>query len=169
MRGGSTPLMPTNFWRPIQHTVQARNLILLSKCDIVTHIPFRIVNGSNPFGLHQYMSKQTKLKHERDYIEFLERRMSSSNFRKKSCPEDIDGIQNKIRKFRRVFKMSEWICPYSLMAEPWPLKSLDGVRFSIWTPFYNTRVVSSPRSLMVEQWPFKSLDGVQFSTGIPFL
>jgi len=50
-------------------------------------------------------SKQQRVKHEQDYIAFLEKRLASKNFKANSSPEEYEKTEKKLKKARLVFKM----------------------------------------------------------------
>lgn len=52
--------------------------------------------------------KQTieeRVKHEREYIDFLTKRLASENFRKNMPPKAIEMTENKLKKARLVLKL----------------------------------------------------------------
>lgn len=55
---------------------------------------------------YQFMTTQQKrIKHEQDYIEFLERRVKSSNYKKNVSPEEYAETEVKLKKARLVMRM----------------------------------------------------------------
>jgi hypothetical protein len=48
-----------------------------------------------------------KLQHEKDYIEFLTRRVNSANFKKKVSPEEFEKTEKKLKKAKLVLRMLE--------------------------------------------------------------
>ena len=48
-----------------------------------------------------------RLQHEKDYIEFLERRVKSANFKKNVSPEEFDKTEKKLKKAKLVLRMLE--------------------------------------------------------------
>ena len=46
-----------------------------------------------------------RLKHEKDYVEFLERRVKSANFKKNVSPEEFAKTEQKLKKARLVLRM----------------------------------------------------------------
>jgi hypothetical protein len=50
------------------------------------------------------MNTKQRIKHEQEYIQFLERRLASKNFQKNSTPDEIEKTQNKLKKARLVFR-----------------------------------------------------------------
>ena len=53
---------------------------------------------------YQFM-KNDRLKHEQDYIKFLETRLASKNFQKNASPEEIEMTEKKLKKARLVLRM----------------------------------------------------------------
>jgi len=49
--------------------------------------------------------KNDRLKHEQDYIKFLETRLASKNFQKNASPEEIEKTEKKLKKARLVLRM----------------------------------------------------------------
>jgi len=49
--------------------------------------------------------KETRLKHEQNYIEFLERRLNSNNFKKNSTEEEYKKTAAKLKKAKLVLKI----------------------------------------------------------------
>lgn len=50
-------------------------------------------------------TKEKRIKHEQDYIKFLERKLASANFKKIASPEEIEKTEHKLKKARLVFKV----------------------------------------------------------------
>jgi hypothetical protein len=50
-------------------------------------------------------SKEQRIKHEQNYIAFLEKRLASKNFKANSTPEEYEMTEKKLKKARLVFKM----------------------------------------------------------------
>jgi hypothetical protein len=48
---------------------------------------------------------EKRIKHEEDYIKFLEKRLGSNNFRKNSSKEEIEKTESKLKKARLVLKV----------------------------------------------------------------
>jgi len=46
-----------------------------------------------------------KLKHEEEYVAFLERRLKSQNFLKNSKPEEVEKTEKKLKKAKLVLKL----------------------------------------------------------------
>ena len=51
------------------------------------------------------MKSKQRIKHEENYIKFLERRLASKNFQKNITPEEIENTKCKLKKARLVFRM----------------------------------------------------------------
>jgi hypothetical protein len=49
--------------------------------------------------------KQKRIKHEEDYIAFLEKRLNSSNFKKNVDDEEYKKTQEKLKKAKLVLKI----------------------------------------------------------------
>lgn len=52
-------------------------------------------------------ANQKRIKHEQDYIEFLERRVKSANYKKNVSPEEYAETEAKLKKARFVMRMLE--------------------------------------------------------------
>lgn len=52
-------------------------------------------------------TNQQRIKHEKDYIAFLETRLKSKNFRKNSSLEEIEKTENKLKKAKLVLRTLE--------------------------------------------------------------
>jgi hypothetical protein len=50
---------------------------------------------------------KNRLQHEKDYVEFLERRVKSVNFKKNVSPEEFEKTEKKLKKARLVLRMLE--------------------------------------------------------------
>lgn len=50
-------------------------------------------------------NKSKRLKHEEEYVEFLERRLSSKNYKQNVSPEEYEKTEKKLKKARLVLKM----------------------------------------------------------------
>ena len=50
-------------------------------------------------------ANQKRLKHEQDYIEFLERRVKSANYKKNVSPEEYAATEAKLKKARLVARV----------------------------------------------------------------
>lgn len=50
-------------------------------------------------------TNEKRIKHEQDYIEFLERRVKSSNFKKNVSPEEYAKTEQKLKKARLVLRV----------------------------------------------------------------
>jgi hypothetical protein len=50
-------------------------------------------------------TQQNKIKHEQDYVEFLERRVKSANFKKNVSPEEYAVTEAKLKKARFVMRV----------------------------------------------------------------
>ena len=48
-----------------------------------------------------------RIQHEQDYIEFLERRVKSANFKKKVSPSEYEMAEKRLKKARLVLRMLE--------------------------------------------------------------
>jgi hypothetical protein len=48
---------------------------------------------------------QKRIKHEQDYIEFLERRVKSANFKKNVSPEEYEKTEQKLKKAKLVMRV----------------------------------------------------------------
>ena len=46
-----------------------------------------------------------KLKHEQEYVAFLERRLNSKNYQKNATPDEILKTESKLKKARLVLRM----------------------------------------------------------------
>ena len=54
-------------------------------------------------------TQQNKIKHEQDYVEFLERRVKSANFKKNVSPEEYAVTEAKLKKARFVMRvLKKW-------------------------------------------------------------
>lgn len=51
--------------------------------------------------------KPDRIQQERDYVAFLEKRLASDNFRKKSLPQIIEMTKNRLDKARLVLRCLE--------------------------------------------------------------
>lgn len=49
--------------------------------------------------------KEKRIKHEEEYIAFLERRVNSANFKKNVSVEEFEKTQEKLKKARLVLRM----------------------------------------------------------------
>jgi len=49
--------------------------------------------------------KEKRIKHEEDYISFLEKRLNSDNFKKNVSKEEFEKTQNKLKKSKLVLKI----------------------------------------------------------------
>jgi hypothetical protein len=49
--------------------------------------------------------KQKRIKHEEDYIAFLEKRLSSENFKKNVSQDEYDKTSQKLKKAKLVLKI----------------------------------------------------------------
>lgn len=50
-------------------------------------------------------TKLKRLKHEEDYILFLQRRLASANFKKKSSLEEYEKTKNKLKKSKFILRV----------------------------------------------------------------
>ena len=50
-------------------------------------------------------ANQKRIKHEQDYIEFLERRVKSANYKKNVSPEEYAASEAKLKKAKLVMRM----------------------------------------------------------------
>lgn len=50
-------------------------------------------------------SQEKRLKHEQDYIAFLERRLKSPNFKKNVSQEEYEETERKLKKAKLVMRM----------------------------------------------------------------
>jgi hypothetical protein len=50
-------------------------------------------------------SNEKKIKHEEDYIAFLERRLGSVNFKRNVSKEEIEETEKKLKKARLILRM----------------------------------------------------------------
>jgi hypothetical protein len=50
-------------------------------------------------------TQQKRIKHEQDYIEFLERRTKSANYKKNVSPEEYAASEAKLKKAKLVMRM----------------------------------------------------------------
>ena len=50
---------------------------------------------------------KTRLQHEKNYIEFLDRRLKSANFKKNVSPEEFEKTEKKLKKAKLVLRMLE--------------------------------------------------------------
>lgn len=50
-------------------------------------------------------ANEKRLKHEQDYIEFLERRVKSANFKKNVSPEEYEKTEQKLKKAKLVMRV----------------------------------------------------------------
>ena len=50
-------------------------------------------------------ANEKRIKHEQDYIEFLERRVKSTNFKKNVSPEEYATTEAKLKKARLVMRV----------------------------------------------------------------
>ena len=46
-----------------------------------------------------------RIKHEQDYIAFLEKRLGIKHYKSKATPEEYEETEKKLKKARLVFKM----------------------------------------------------------------
>ena len=53
------------------------------------------------------MKNALKIKHEKDYILFLERRLASSNFKKNVSPEEYEATEKKLKKAKLILRVLE--------------------------------------------------------------
>jgi hypothetical protein len=49
--------------------------------------------------------KEKRIKHEQDYIAFLEKRLASKNFRSNESAEEISKTEQKLKKAKLVLKI----------------------------------------------------------------
>ena len=52
-------------------------------------------------------SKQEQLQHERDYVDFLEKRLSSTNFKKNVSEEEFQKTQEKYKNVKFKLRLLE--------------------------------------------------------------
>ena len=50
---------------------------------------------------------QRRVDHEKEYVEFLTRRLKSANFKKNVSPEEFDKTEKKLKKAKLVLRMLE--------------------------------------------------------------
>lgn len=50
-------------------------------------------------------SQEKKIKHEEDYIAFLERRLKSNNFKRNSSKEEYEKTEVKLKKAKLILKI----------------------------------------------------------------
>jgi hypothetical protein len=50
---------------------------------------------------------KNRLQQEKDYVEFLERRLKSANFKKNVSPEEFDKTAQKLKKAKLVLRVLE--------------------------------------------------------------
>lgn len=50
-------------------------------------------------------ANEKRRKHEEDYIQFLETRLRSVNFKKNSTPEEVEKTEQKLKKAKLVLRM----------------------------------------------------------------
>ena len=50
-------------------------------------------------------TQQKRIKHEQDYIEFLERRVKSANYKKNVSPEEYAETEAKLKKARLIMRV----------------------------------------------------------------
>lgn len=50
-------------------------------------------------------TNEKRIKHEEDYIKFLENRLRSSNFKKNVSPEEYEATEKKLKKAKLVLRM----------------------------------------------------------------
>jgi len=50
-------------------------------------------------------SNEKRIKHEEEYIAFLERRLASANFKKNSSPEEYEKTEKKLKKAKLVLRV----------------------------------------------------------------
>ena len=48
-----------------------------------------------------------RIQHEKEYIQFLENRLRSANFKKNSTPEEYEKTEGKLKKAKLVLRMLE--------------------------------------------------------------
>lgn len=46
-----------------------------------------------------------RIQHELDYINFLEKRLASANFKRKSTPEEYEVTEKKLKKAKLILKV----------------------------------------------------------------
>jgi len=49
--------------------------------------------------------KEKKIKHEQDYIKFLENRLKSNNYKKNVSPEEYEETEKKFKKAKLILKI----------------------------------------------------------------
>ena len=49
--------------------------------------------------------KQNRLQHEKEYVEFIKKRLASNHFIENSTPEEIEKTNQKLKKARLVLKI----------------------------------------------------------------
>lgn len=52
-------------------------------------------------------ANEKRIKHEKDYIAFLERRSKSANFKKNVSPEEYEDNEKKLKKAKLVLRVLE--------------------------------------------------------------
>jgi hypothetical protein len=50
-------------------------------------------------------ANEKKIKHEQDYIQFLENRLRSNNYKKNVSPEEYEETEKKLKKAKLVLRM----------------------------------------------------------------
>ena len=86
-------IYPNNFLRLVRQAVRQESAKFLFV-------------GSNPTLVSKFMSDQQKrIKHEEEYIAFLEKRLKSENFKKNVSKEEYTKTQEKLKKARLVLKI----------------------------------------------------------------
>lgn len=50
-------------------------------------------------------TNEKRIKHEQEYIAFLERRLNSSNYKKNVSPEEYEATEKKLKKAKLVLKV----------------------------------------------------------------
>ena len=55
----------------------------------------------------QMKPNQRRIEHEKEYIEFLTRRVKSANFKKNVSPEEFDKTEKKLKKAKLVLRVLE--------------------------------------------------------------
>ena len=55
----------------------------------------------------QMNTNQKRLNQEKDYVEFLTRRVNSANFKKNVSPEEFEKTEKKLKKAKLVLRMLE--------------------------------------------------------------
>lgn len=60
--------------------------------------------GSTPI-IRSMNTNQKRIKHEGEYIKFLEKRLSSMNFRRNSSPEEIEKTEAKLKKAKLILRV----------------------------------------------------------------